>query len=333
MHGKGPAVGGQGFTFSTDSTVTSSDVVIANNVIRDIKCWNKEIPAAVVNGKVQNDARGAVFQWIDTTTGKGLAIDELTGEYKGNVVSDMQIMVAKAIHDGVLQNSANLQIFTNTIEPDVVTWAASAGAVFEPQFRCNGDSMHHTIKGIVVIRVEDTRGFDIRHNEIVNVENLSIVPFSDCPEGFQGGASPENPDEIQSGNVRVISVAASVAFSSKNNGESTIMHNTVSNIDSMHGNVVIGIDLQGETSGVVVAHNDVNLKEGTAQTSKYIGLRIRKFVVQESIKVLSNNVFIQGTFTETAARRALLRNNNGLPETHPVVLEWPVGGCPFAQKN
>lgn len=44
VHGMGPAVGGQGFSFDSDSTKTSSNILIENNVIEDIQCWNKEIP-------------------------------------------------------------------------------------------------------------------------------------------------------------------------------------------------------------------------------------------------------------------------------------------------
>jgi len=100
------------------------------------------IAAAVVNGVVQNDARGAVLQWVDTVSGKGLALNH-DGTYKGNVVSDMQIMVAKTIHENFLTNSDLLQTGVTTIDPSVVAWAESSNATFEPKYRCNGDSMHH----------------------------------------------------------------------------------------------------------------------------------------------------------------------------------------------
>lgn len=44
VHGKGPAVGGQGFVFDSNTSLTSSNIIIENNEISKIKCWNKEIP-------------------------------------------------------------------------------------------------------------------------------------------------------------------------------------------------------------------------------------------------------------------------------------------------
>lgn len=96
----------------------------------------------MVEGKVQNDARGAVFQWVDSVDGKGIALNE-DRTYKRNVVADMQIMVARAIHDGTLTDSDLLQTGINTIDPSVVAWAESANATFKAKYRCNGDSMHH----------------------------------------------------------------------------------------------------------------------------------------------------------------------------------------------
>ncbi|KAL7531749.1 hypothetical protein ACHAXR_004213 [Thalassiosira sp. AJA248-18] len=74
VHGKGPAVGGQGEDFDeTDDTVTSSNVVIKDNTINGIKCWNNEVPALSEGDcgsndgcVVFNDARGSIFQTVKT---------------------------------------------------------------------------------------------------------------------------------------------------------------------------------------------------------------------------------------------------------------------------
>ena len=120
--------------------------------------------ALVVNGKVQNDARGSVLQLVGFE-GKGIAMSDVC-RYRGNFVADMQIMVVKAIHDGVLEDTPLLQTSVNAIDPEVVAWAESGGNALSPQFRCNGDPMHHVIKGMVIIRVEETCGFDIQRNTI-----------------------------------------------------------------------------------------------------------------------------------------------------------------------
>lgn len=115
--------------------------------------------AAVINGQIQNDVRGSIFQLVDTVDKGNMAIDE-DGTYKGNVLSDMQIMVSKAIKAGVLVNSDLLQTDVDTIHPSIVQWAESGTTTFSPAYRCNGDSMHHVTKGMVVIRIDGTQGFE-----------------------------------------------------------------------------------------------------------------------------------------------------------------------------
>jgi hypothetical protein len=44
VHGRGPAVGDQGFVFNENNTTTSSNILIKDNKINNIKCWTKEIP-------------------------------------------------------------------------------------------------------------------------------------------------------------------------------------------------------------------------------------------------------------------------------------------------
>lgn len=44
VHGFGPAIDDFGFVFDADSSRTSSNVVIENNSIMDIQCYNREIP-------------------------------------------------------------------------------------------------------------------------------------------------------------------------------------------------------------------------------------------------------------------------------------------------
>lgn len=146
--------------------LTSSNVTIRNNRIRDLHCFNKEIPAAVENKTVVLDVRGSVLQFYNTITNEGIAINTTDGTYVRNVVADSQIMVAKAIHDGMfLQTIGNPLLETNlsTIPENIIQWAegiptgtAPKPPSYNPMYRCNGDSMHHVAKGIVVIRMEET---------------------------------------------------------------------------------------------------------------------------------------------------------------------------------
>ena len=69
VHGKGPAVGGVGFAMTRDMDAASTNVNIANNNIENVVCFTNEVPASVVDGIVQNDARGAIVQLVNTFTG------------------------------------------------------------------------------------------------------------------------------------------------------------------------------------------------------------------------------------------------------------------------
>jgi hypothetical protein len=284
--------------------------------------------AAVVNGKVQNDVRGAVFQWVDNVDHSGIAIHD-DGTYKGNVVADIQIMVAKAIQQGVLQDTDLLQTGVNTIDLLVVAWAESADATFAPQFRCNGDSMHHAVKGTIVIRVEDTIGFEISRNSIVNVDNLSLPSYPFCVD-FHAGSSAENPLEQQMGNLRGISVSASRPYNGQR--ESEIQDNFIRNFDSEAANAIIGIDIQGDTLGVEIERNDVDLDRqvGRSVLDKYVALRIRTNVDASSIRVRDND-FRQEVQDLSANRR--LRKSQTDAATRGLESEWELGGCPFANQR
>jgi hypothetical protein len=51
-------VGDFGYLLSKKDSEISSDIVITNNKIRDITCWNNEVPAAMEGGRAVNDMRG-----------------------------------------------------------------------------------------------------------------------------------------------------------------------------------------------------------------------------------------------------------------------------------
>jgi hypothetical protein len=54
----GPAVADFGYWLSSNSSETSSDIVISNNNINNLTCWNDEVPAAIEGNRVVTDVRG-----------------------------------------------------------------------------------------------------------------------------------------------------------------------------------------------------------------------------------------------------------------------------------
>ncbi|GFH62103.1 hypothetical protein CTEN210_18579 [Chaetoceros tenuissimus] len=332
IHGKGPAVGGFGFELS-DSSKMSSNIQIIDNVIENIKCWTNEVPAVVIEDVVQNDARGAILQLIKSTPEDNFLAINSDGTYKRNPVADMQIMTAYAIQQGLLNDNPNLQTVVNTISPSIVKWASSSNDVLVPQYRCNGDSMHHTVKGMTIIRVEDCEGFKISGNNIKGIENLSGEPFENC-SSFHAGASKEDTS-TQVGNVRVISVAAVTGYNTDKIASKSII---VSNeIKDVQGKSICGIDLQGKSDSCLIDYNIVDYsfmpEEGMEEN---FALRLRKFVDNSSdgikaIEIGAHNEFdksqiqiLNNVLDEERMRRLehLHRNLN-------IGNEWKLGGCPF----
>ena len=299
-------------------------VIFFTNVLHAIL-----ISATVVNGLVMNDARGAVLQLIRSTDNNLIAMNR-DGTYRGNVVANMQIMVAKAIHDGVLQNSPELQTTVNSIDKTIIDWASSGnGSTYWPRYRCNGDSMHHVHKGIAVIRIEDTIGFKVKNNIISNIINLSLVPFDQCTDYHKQVAivNAEDEENLQEGpNIRGISVAAVSGYSSK--VFSKIRDNKIGEFFSNNANIIVGIDIQGEADSISIVRNKVNLRNGAGRDPNdvYVALRLGKGIAGGTRKIRRNR-FVQEILKKNLSRKLYsypVRGENS---------EWKVGhtpgGCPF----
>jgi hypothetical protein len=284
------------------------------------------------NQKVVTDPRGSVFQFVRSKDTAPISINT-DGTYKGNIVADMQIMVAKAIRDGVLENKPELQTENNSIGDEIIEWAESSQTVYNPDYRCHGDSMHHVSKGMVVIRVEDTVGFDISKNKISDVTNLSVPPFSDCRD-FHQGASPENAGVPQGANIRGISVAAVTGFPGTDN-TSTIDKNRIVDFSSENANIVVGIDVQGKSNSAVIKRNNVSLSKGVGENDDddiFVAARLRDFVDrkgQDKVKIEKSNKFAHEVQKLKLSSVMIERMaSSSSPDN-----EWVYGstpGCPFA---
>jgi len=194
-----------------------------------------------------------------------------------------------------------------------------------------------------MIRVEDTRGFRIEEITIGPVSVVSVPAptseeyFSQFPGStvewtctdFHKGASVENGNEQQLANLRGISVAAVSRFADSGE-DSTISANIIADFESVNANSIVGIDIQGESEGIEVSANIVEFKGGVGPNAndQFITYRVRKFVKQNSINTLGDNIFEQEELFEEGGSRMLCRRK--IPDRHPsVITEWDYGGCPF----
>lgn len=215
--------------------------------------------------------------------------------------------------------------------------------------------MHHVIKGSIMIRVDDTRGFTINDNTINTASILSGPPSSSeeyfslfeskkslpnsnqaswtC-ESYHLGASIEDGTEQQLANVRGISVAAVSSLGTKKGkaGASTISDNVLTGFESAYANVIVGIDIQGLSEGVIVSGNYVNLDEnaGLERNDQFIACRVREFASDNNV-IRSNNQFVQEERWEEFEERRL-GTKRTLSENHPPVNEWEYGGCPYGRE-
>jgi hypothetical protein len=281
VHGKGPAVGGFGEVQAENADALSNNVAILNNNAQNIKCFTNEVLATVVDGAVQNDARGAILQFYDALDEEYIGMDETSGvyTYTGNANLDAQIMVGKALNAGLLGDNI-LQTNVNSVSLPLVDWAEGVNTKYAPNFRCNGDSMHHVIKGSIMFRVEDCQGFNIQGNTINDVGILSKGPVELCADFHKGASFADGSDRMLA-DLRGISVAAVSAYDdtlSSGNDASSISHNTITNFVSQSANLIAGIDIQGFSEGVDIENNYVDLDStvGDVSGDKWIGLRIRE---------------------------------------------------------
>jgi len=199
---------------------------------------------------------------------------------------------------------------------------------------------HYSGKGIAVIRVEATQGFVILNNLILDVENQSFEPFNDCTD-MHAKDSPENEGEAQQlGNVRGISISAFRPFFQDQdmNGIKDdiceVRGNTIRSLESENGDVVIGIDVQGESEGVKIIGNTVQLRSTPdSPHDKYIACRIREHVSTEQLLINRNN-FKEDLviLNHNRNQRRALRVAESYGSTDVSATGREAIGCPFAQE-
>lgn len=176
--------------------------------------------------------------------------------------------------------------------------------------------MHHVMKGMMAIRIDDTRGFEVSRNTIQGLENLSLLPYGDC-ETYHPGSSEENGVIRQAGDIRGISAAATRGYDSRL--YSNIADNILRQMETLNGDYVIGIDIQGESEGINVNRNDVDLMPGVGVVDdKYIALRVRENVDGPTIKVGADNRLMQKLQNDAPKQEVLRKRNFNHPYIPPM---------------
>ena len=184
LHEKGIAVNG----FPMTCSKTSYNNSIRNVRIENLKVRINEVPAlkvastessptssavtatstaaaSYVTKHVQVDVVGSVFQTQHADT-----IDETT-RYKGNLIANIQLLIAKAIYDNIRFVRS---VKVNSITPETIRWAEQSSTMtLDNKYVFQGDAMHHVIKGIVAMKLDGLYDSILENIYIRNIINES----------------------------------------------------------------------------------------------------------------------------------------------------------------
>lgn len=177
--------------FPLTNDETNHNHKLTNIVIRNLKGINNETPALINNfsgeeldksniyltRNIQNDVVGSILQTQNYyLNNKGeqipLTINN-NGIYTGNIISNTQIIIAKAIHEKI--SFGYLPININTIQQETVNWVENNLRLKDTNlyYIFQGDSMHHVIKGIIALRLDTIRNTELQNITIENIKNLT----------------------------------------------------------------------------------------------------------------------------------------------------------------
>lgn len=173
--------------FPTIHDNTNHNHLLENITITNIKGFNNEIPALMknidnhdsdniyLNKNIQNDVVGSVFQTQNFYINNNNDIVPLTinfnGEYIGNIVSNIQLLIAKAIHNNI--KFQFLQTSINSINQETIYWAEKNIKLKETNlyYIFQGDSMHHVIKGVIALKLDCMNNSKLENIKIKNIYN------------------------------------------------------------------------------------------------------------------------------------------------------------------
>ena len=175
----GVAVDGFPTSPTSVSSVIYCDNIVINNHIGDVH----EIPALPSSSLTgANDPVGAVFQTQNIDASNNLITINSNGEYVGNVVSNAQALVAKAIIDnynfGFLSTSRNSidQSIINFVFGDKTLHTVEENGEAFGSYIYNVDTMKHVDKGVI--------GFKMDAGNILYMNNCKCMNI--CNKGLRG---------------------------------------------------------------------------------------------------------------------------------------------------
>lgn len=167
----------------------SRDVVFEDVHVLSLRANVSEVIGLVQDGNVVLDPIGALFQVrYRDPEGKLITItaeDDGKARYRGNILSNAQALVAKAILNGDFAHT-RLSTVRNTINRDVIHWIEKGQTLAQlnkhrkDDYVCNSDTMFHVNKGVIGFRIDGTRNVVMRNTSVNNLENIGQLGSHLC---------------------------------------------------------------------------------------------------------------------------------------------------------
>lgn len=242
--------------FPKNNASSSKNVRIKNVIVQSTKAKVSEVKAhTTAEGSPMNDPIGAILQIIHFANRSPEKEALLKFSYVMNPIALAQLVVAKAINGGF--NFGNLSTKRNTITNDIISWTESNNTfgtgTHSKKTTCNGDSMHHVNKGIVVFKMDALdRGY-LYNCRVFNVENLGLKgKLADGNDAYNNSLGKSNASATYNGyggaNARAFSLASSRYVKLENCEVNTL---TVQN------GLAIGCDIHLDTSDIHILNMSI----------------------------------------------------------------------------
>lgn len=219
---------------ATRVAAEAADVYFEDVSINGVKAKINEIVALSKVGEKSKPVVGPVGDVLQIMN----IINESNETYKGNVLSDAQMFLGKYAanmsHKGTL-----------SVDQACVQWAEGdidmQALMKDRQFICNGDSMFHTNKGVLGLKIDGINRFGIRNMIVRDTGNSGIWGSTACGEYVISHPQSGSQQGFSGRDTRGIGI------SSCHNG---YIHDTIiRDVCSMYGHCY-GVHFMNETSQV-----------------------------------------------------------------------------------
>ena len=200
-----------GFPVASELTDPSTDVYLKNVHVLRQHSFVSEVPALGLdpdgdgNYAPAIDPIGAAFMLMNDPNGKANTLMDADGDgsylndpYKGNVLANAQLIVAKAAEVGYFDRSF-LDISRLSIGPEIVEWAESGAPLshlrpsYDEGWIYNTDTMVHVQKGTIPFKIDGLEGAELKNVSAKNVRSYGLpgsTAGGDYDKGFGAQTLP-----------------------------------------------------------------------------------------------------------------------------------------------